>query len=375
MTIERKVIESAAGAAGGNYFGDSSDGAVTTSGDLTYTVLNKNGSYDGDMVVKNYTDFTISSGDTVTVDQPCRGLLIYCSGDLTIAGDLSMTAKGPSADPTASGGSDSSAVNASGIRLAMFTASGTDTLAAADFAGCGNAAVAAVANQPAVAGDGTIFSIGRQGAAGGGGGSCNCTGSAGGGGTNGTTAAAAITNGGGGGGEGTSDGAGTGTGGSGSYGGPWGGGSGGGGAFRTTGANGAAWGGGGGSGETSNVNNGCGNGGSGNPGGPGKGYCPGQVGGTGVGGSIWLVVKGDIEVATTGRINFAGVAASATGGGRRAGGGGSGGGTLMILHGGTLTYTGSGTYNGAGGAAGAGWGATGGAGGNGGYYPLQVTVG
>ena len=28
-----------------NYFGDGSDGSVTTSGDVTYTVASKNGSY------------------------------------------------------------------------------------------------------------------------------------------------------------------------------------------------------------------------------------------------------------------------------------------------------------------------------------------
>ena len=43
---------------------------------VTYTVPNKNGSYDGDMVVKQYTDLIIDSGDIVTVDQPCRGLMI-----------------------------------------------------------------------------------------------------------------------------------------------------------------------------------------------------------------------------------------------------------------------------------------------------------
>ncbi len=61
--------------------------------DVTYTVQNKVGSYDGDMVIKEYTSMTINSGDTVTVDQPCRGLFIYVQGDCTIDGTLSMTAK------------------------------------------------------------------------------------------------------------------------------------------------------------------------------------------------------------------------------------------------------------------------------------------
>ena len=53
---------------------------------VTYTVPNKNGSYDGDIVLKQYTSMTINNGDTVTVDQPCRGLFIYVTGNCTING-------------------------------------------------------------------------------------------------------------------------------------------------------------------------------------------------------------------------------------------------------------------------------------------------
>ena len=70
--------------ASGNYFGDSSDGAVTTSADVTYTVANKVGSYDGDMYVAEYSTLTVSAGDTLTVDQPCRGLFIMVAGDLSL---------------------------------------------------------------------------------------------------------------------------------------------------------------------------------------------------------------------------------------------------------------------------------------------------
>ena len=48
-----------------NYFGDDSDGALSTSGNVTYTVANASG-YDGDMVLKQYTDLTINAGHTVT---------------------------------------------------------------------------------------------------------------------------------------------------------------------------------------------------------------------------------------------------------------------------------------------------------------------
>ena len=111
-----------------NYFGDDSDGTVTTSGNVTHTVQNKSGAYDGDMLVKNYTNLTIASGHTMTVDQPCRGMLIYCSGDCTIAGTLTMQSKGAYANPTASGGSDSNAVQAAGLQIGFVTSGGSTTL-------------------------------------------------------------------------------------------------------------------------------------------------------------------------------------------------------------------------------------------------------
>ena len=156
-----------ASATTGNYWGDGSDGAVTTSGNVTHTVANKNGSYDGDMYVANYTSLSIGAGHTMTVDQPCRGLLVYVKGDCTISGTLSMALKGGAANPTTSGGNDSSAVSSTGIRLPMLKSSSSETLAAADFAGCGSAAVAAVANQPGIDGDGKIYTIARAGASGG----------------------------------------------------------------------------------------------------------------------------------------------------------------------------------------------------------------
>ena len=45
-----------------------------------FTVANTSGTYDGDMVVLNFTNLTIDASTTLTTDQPCRGMLIYCSG-------------------------------------------------------------------------------------------------------------------------------------------------------------------------------------------------------------------------------------------------------------------------------------------------------
>ena len=373
---EQRLMLGAAGSAGGNYFGDGSDGALSTSGDVTLTTLNKVGSFDADMVVKNYTGMTIATGDTVTVDQGCRGFLCYVDGDVSITGTLSMTGKGGDCDPTASGGSDSAAVNANGLQLGLFTASGSDTLAAHTFAGCGSAAVAAVANQPAIAGDGTKFSMTKLGGAGGGGGSTNCgnCGAGGGAGTAGTTGAVAISTGGGGGGGAWGGGGAPSVGGSGGQGGAFSGGSGGGGkCFSGSGSGGGNYGGGGGPGGSNNGNQGGAHGGAGNPGGGGAGNGPsyggtgGQPGQTGTGGILWLIVSGNVTVNSGGVISAGGMNGGAGSAHRTPGGGGSGAGSIMILQAGT--YTNNGTVSATGGTANT----YGGAGGAGGIYNLQVS--
>ena len=53
LGASKSALLAMGGAGGGNYYGDGSDGALTTTGDVTYTVLNKSGSYDGDMVGTN----------------------------------------------------------------------------------------------------------------------------------------------------------------------------------------------------------------------------------------------------------------------------------------------------------------------------------
>jgi len=185
--------------AGGNYLGDGSDGDVTYSSNTDLTVLNKNGSYDGDMIVKNYSSLVIDSGVTVQPDQPCRGMLIYVQGDCTITGTLRIGQGGKGgalADPTSSGGSDSSAVSSTGLRYPVITSGGSDSLGAADFAGCGDAAVAAVANQAAISSSGDILKVNRIGGDGGAGGSGGAT--TGRTGTAGATGATTISTGGGG---------------------------------------------------------------------------------------------------------------------------------------------------------------------------------
>lgn len=55
--------------------------------------------YCGDTVIRAYRDLIIDEGITVTTDNPCKGLYIYCDGNCTINGTLSMTARGAKFDP------------------------------------------------------------------------------------------------------------------------------------------------------------------------------------------------------------------------------------------------------------------------------------
>ena len=387
LGAEKAALMGAAGGGASQYFGDGSLGncqfgasSITQSGDTVAidtvlttgsesggpgsnsygsnvpyssacyegTVLNKSGSYDGDMWVANFKDLTIDASVTLTTDQPTRGMLIYVDGDCSIAGSLSMTSRGGNGDPTASGASDSSAVSSTGIRLPMLTASGTDTLAAADFAGCGDAAVAAVENQVEISGDGTIFTINRGGGTGASGcsrGCCgNCTSGDGGAGAG---SGSAIETGGGGGGGGRQVDSGTTTAGSGATGTCFSGGGGGGGAagsVSVTGGSATANGGAGGGGATAGGGYGGsrGGGGAGNPGGSSGGYTNGQ---SGIGGLLILVVSGDLTI--SGSLHSRGTNGGTgydSGGGNY--GGASGGGAIMALYAGTYSLTGSITVSG-----------------------------
>jgi hypothetical protein len=313
---------------------------------VTYTVPNKNGSYDGDMVLKQYTSMTINSGDTVTVDQPCRGLFIYVQGNCTINGTLSMNHRGAYANPTSTGGSDNNAVDTNGLRLPMITSGGSDslTVSASLFNGCGTAVRSAIANQGSPSGNGTILTIARTNTS-----VDGYTGAARGNSSNYGTPSqkSSVANS-------------TGTGGRGGY---WmnntrtanfvyggysscfGGGSGGGGwngngnsnAGQNTNA--TNYGGPGGEGASNHSYGGVG-GGAGNPKGAGYG---GNVsgGGNGNGGVIWLIVGGNLTIGSSGIICADGNTGNNTWGDFNSAGGGSGGGRIIIAHKGTYTNNGT----------------------------------
>ena len=323
-----------------NYMGDGSDGALSTTGNVTHTVQNTNGSYDGDMVVKQYSSLTINAGHTMTVNQPCRGMFIYVSGNCTIDGTLSMTGKGGASDPTASGGSDSNAVGANGLQLGLMTPSGTDTFTndGTGFNGAGTAVRTAIANTDNISSNGTIFSISKLGASGPAGSGASTYGSSVDG-NDGTTGGATISTGSGGTGQ-QQENSGSAVPGDGGDGGAFSGGSGGGGAGSNSGGtanggDGGNYGGAGGDGVNANWGSVSIAGGAGNPGGATdqSDYPPITDAPDGVGGIVWLLVGGNLTIGANGKIEAEGL----TGGSAYVDGGSSGGGAIFVLHTGTYT--------------------------------------
>ncbi|MAT87028.1 MAG: hypothetical protein CL532_00545 [Aestuariivita sp.] len=302
---------------------------------VTYTVNTTT----RDMILKQYTTMTINSGDTVTADEGCRGLFIYVQGDCTIDGTLSMSStacsgtsggqyRGSAKNPTSdTSSSDGSVVSSTGLRLPLVASGGTETLSAADFAGCGNDVVGAVANQPAISGNGKIFTIERTGGAGGAGGCGSSFGSFGGGTLGGASSVTGttLTPAGGTSGQGTGDGATR---------------------CSGTGGQGSCFGGGGGSGGTSGsvghtTDDAVFSAGS-------SGYTSGggwwgQTSGNGGqgAGTIILIVGGDLTIGASGSIQ-----ANGSGGGNGvyyyiSDGGAGAGGNILIAYAGTFTNNGS----------------------------------
>jgi len=55
----------------------------------TWTVSNPN-SHDGDMVVRQYSSFNLGSGNTLTPNNDCRGVMVWVDGDATINGTITV---------------------------------------------------------------------------------------------------------------------------------------------------------------------------------------------------------------------------------------------------------------------------------------------
>lgn len=333
-----------------NYFGDGSDGALSTAGDETITSTS-----DGDMIVKNYTSLTINSGHTMTVSNRCKGLLIYVDGDCTIDGTLTMTARGANVNASTAG------VSASGLRIKRFKSGSTDSDPGTDLlSGCGAAAIAAENNQESIAGFGKVYTIPRDGGSGAGAPAATNNDEYRNGTTGGTTSGGS--GGGGSGGSGHANASGSTQAGGGNAGTCFSGGAAGGGAFAN---NSSGSGGGGASNGGAGGNGFNGGGGAGNPGGSGS-----HTGGNGTGGLLILIVRGNLTIGASGFVSANGMAGGSGDNASRGSGGGSGGGIILMLHGGT--YTNNGTVQANGGAGGSNVFTTGGSGGAGSVTVDQI---
>ena len=289
------------------WYGTSADGDLVTTASVSFTTTN-----DQEVLVKNYKNFTINTGHTVTTSNRCKGLLIYIGGDCIINGTLTMTGKG--------------ANSIGSVAHYVYQAKG--------FMG----SYIPMLFFPISSSTGYI-PVYPRGAAGGGVS------------TNGTAASYGQTGGGGGGYLGNS----------GNFGTSWSGGSGGGAGPSATAA--ALYAGAGGNAVTTNFG-----GGAGNPGGT-SGGGSGAAGGTGTGGFIMLVVKGSLTIGSTGIISANGIDG---GTGTAGGGGGSGGGRVIILY--TRSFTNNGSITVSGGAGGGSAPVNGGSGGAGSITIREVSV-
>ena len=346
-----------------NYFGTGDRGNLTISSSAQVSAsLNNISDLYGDIIVRNYQNLTINSGVLFSPLRACRGMLIYCTGNLTVNGTISMTGKG---------GGVANKI-AAPIGIASSTDSRYDLVDATLYFNNFSSSVAGGRGIPthwnwapsgslwfsnykiriplsgSVGGGVGAPTTGPAGAAGifccgagGAGGSNNPVGSPGGSGGRGTIFAA-------------------------------GGGGGGGGHFPGgTGFSGTIEAGGLGGGPS-------GGGGAGNPQGLAGAGSPvaGTAGTNGVGGLLILIVRGSVTIngtlSSNGR-NGGNGGAFPPGAAGAGGGGGSGGGRIMIIYGGTYINTGTIVANGgSGGIGGTGPGGTGFSGGAGGAGSITI---
>jgi hypothetical protein len=329
-----------------NYFGTGKDGSVTISSSAQISSstspagLNNISREFGDPVVKNFQNLTINGGVLFSPLRPCRGLIIYCTGNLTVNGTISMTGKG--------GGVVTKI--ASPVGIATSTDSRYDLVDATLYFNNFSSSVAGGYGIPTHwnwAPSGSIWfsnykiRIPLSGSVAGG--------------ASGTVGSAGIFCCGGGGGGGLGLGAPSGAGGVGGRGtiftGGAGGGGGGGNSNSSPGSTGVYEAGGSGGANGPGPTGIGGGGGAGNPAGSPSPGGFASNGGIGVGGLLILIVRGSVTINGTisnnGVIGGTGAGGSSGGGG----GGGSGGGRIIIIYGGTYVNGGTVVANGGSGAS------------------------
>ena len=331
-----------------NYFGTGKDGDCTISSSTQISSstspagLNNISREYGDTIVKNFKSLTINSGILFSPLRACRGMVIYCTGNLTVNGTISMTGKGGGvatkiASPIGIASSTDSRYDLVDAtlyfnNLSSSVAGGRGIPTHWNWAPSGSAWFSnfkirvplsgSVNGSPTPGGTGTagIFCCGGGGA--GGTGNYFYGSSGGGAGGRGTIFTGG---GGGGGGGGESPGGSAGVYEAGGYGSPA---------------------------------SGNGGGGAGTPAAGGAG----NAGKTGVGGLLILIVRGNVTI--NGTLSSNGAVGGNEGGpfAQGGGGGGSGGGRIMIIYGGTYNNAGSIVTNGGAGGSGYQSGGSGGAG-------------
>jgi len=347
-----------------NYFGTGKDGSLTISSSAQVSSstspagLNNISKEHGDVIVKNYNNLTINIGVLFSPLRACRGMIIYCTGNLTVNGTISMTGKG--------GGVANSI--AAPLGIATSTDSRYDLVDATLYFNNFSSSASGGRGIPTHwnwAPSGSVWfsnykirvplsgSVAGGGIATAGTAGIFCCGG-GGGGASGQSGGPAVGSSGGSGGRGTIF--------------AGGGGGGGGGTSASAGGNGIFERGGAGGSGAPNSNGG---GGAGNPAGPAS---PG-TGTAGVGGLLILIVKGNVTVNGTISSNGgAGGSGNPNPFGGAGGGGGSGGGRIIITYGGTYTNVGTVVTNGGNGGAGAPAWTAGGAGGAGAITIRKVNI-
>lgn len=141
-----------------NYWGDGSDGNFTSSG-LAANDQFCDTTVNGETCVKQFENFTINAGHTVSTKVRRRGLVIYVKGDAVINGTLTMKARGANGDPAAYG------VGAGGLNFARKVV-GQSQSGSSSVSGTSSSLVAIENLQSSLSGNGRIFNIPRTGAAG-----------------------------------------------------------------------------------------------------------------------------------------------------------------------------------------------------------------
>lgn len=291
------------------FFGDGSDGVLNTTGNLQLTVDVE----DVTTVVKQYESITINTGHVLSVDKRCRGLYLYCKGDVIIDGEINMDSRSAAIADTVDQEIIVKDIEAlyqrSGLNLIRVPIGGAGGDGGANGGSFGFGGKGSV---------GYFFGGGRAG--GGGGGSSTSTQIGGNGGD--SIVSATVGAAGGAGGIGTSGTDGT---------------------FGSGGGGAATSGGTGGNGGSSLTGAGGGGGGAATTGNTGGN---GQDGVGFGGGTLIIIAKGNISINGTGIISSNG-ANGANGGDRSGGGfgggggGGNGGGVVVLLHKGTYTNIGT----------------------------------